>query len=128
MNNEFNSNTRTLIVSFAIAIMFLIPLRFVEVGNIMSSPAMVLGDTTGQEIVLPNDKVEGPMLEAPYAETEAMVLGASTEAEVETCLSEDEASKMITEYSKILEVVKENELQTSKIVEEILAIEKNTCK
>lgn len=128
MNNEFNSNTRTLIVSFAIAIMFLIPLRFVEVGNMMSTPSMILGETTGQEIVLPNDKVEAPLLEAPYAETESMVLGASTEEEVETCISEEEALKMITEYSKILEVVKENELQTSKIVEDILAIEKNTCK
>lgn len=70
MINESNRNTRTLIVSFVLAIMALVPLRFVEAGQIIEANRgeMVLGDS--EEIILPNAEV--PMnkvvLEAPYNE------------------------------------------------------------
>lgn len=56
MNNEFNQNTRTLIVSFVFALMVMIPLRFVEYGNIYSEPA-VLGESV---------EVAEPKIEAPF--------------------------------------------------------------
>ncbi len=64
MNNEFNRNTRTLIVGFVVAIMALIPMRFIEAGQEMASyvPFQVLGETTEVRQVV--KKVEP--LEAPY--------------------------------------------------------------
>ncbi|OIP87091.1 hypothetical protein CO009_00115 [Candidatus Shapirobacteria bacterium CG_4_8_14_3_um_filter_35_11] len=44
MNNEFNLNTRTLIVSFVFALMIMVPLRFIEVKNEVSKP-IVLGES-----------------------------------------------------------------------------------
>lgn len=65
MNNSAR-NTRTLIVSFVVAVMALIPLRMVEVGqmaNLMEmGNSVVLGETTTLEVLV----VEEPMLEAPY--------------------------------------------------------------
>lgn len=74
MNNDFNRNCRTLIVCFVIALMFLVPLRFVEFSNqiIEISNAEILGASTvvKEEVVLPNDEVEEVFLEAPYNEIE----------------------------------------------------------
>lgn len=56
MNNEFNLNTRTLIISFVFALMVMVPLRFVEVGNLVGQSA-VLGDSIEAPL---------PKLEAPY--------------------------------------------------------------
>lgn len=77
MMKDFNGNSRTLIVSFVIAIMFLVPLRFVELGNQMSevSQTQVLGASTTvskKAVVLPNAAVnEKAVLEAPYDEIES---------------------------------------------------------
>jgi hypothetical protein len=59
-------NIRTLIVCFVIAIMALIPLRFIEVGNSMmeQSNQTVLGEqVTVSEL---------PVLESPYDEIEGL--------------------------------------------------------
>ncbi len=56
MNDNINRNTRTLIVSFVIAVMVLIPLRFVEVGNGLGSEVSVLGES----VVSPEVKIESP--------------------------------------------------------------------
>lgn len=59
MNNDINRNTRTLIVSFVLALAVMIPLRFVELGNAVGGQsAAVLGVST--ETAAP------PRLEAPY--------------------------------------------------------------
>ena len=58
MNDNINRNTRTLIVSFVIAVMVLIPLRFVEVGNGLGSEVSVLGES----VVSPEVKIESPMI------------------------------------------------------------------
>lgn len=44
MNKDFNLNTRTLIISFVFALMVMLPLRFVEVGNEVSRP-VILGES-----------------------------------------------------------------------------------
>jgi hypothetical protein len=56
MNNDFNLNTRTLIVSFVFALMVLVPLRFVEINNVAFDP-MVLGESI---------EAPAPRLEAPF--------------------------------------------------------------
>ena len=55
MNKEFNQNTRTLIVSFVFAIMIMVPLRFVEISNMVIEP-LVLGETT--EIVISKNEID----------------------------------------------------------------------
>ena len=103
---EINKNTRTLIMSFTIAILAMIPLRFVEVGNqieVVNTPSMVLGETS-QQVILPNSD-----LESPYDVIDA-------EIKVSDCLSEEDASVMIKEivnemspdYLSEIELVKEN--------------------
>lgn len=44
MNKDFNLNTRTLIISFVLSLMVMVPLRFVEVNNETSKP-IVLGES-----------------------------------------------------------------------------------
>jgi hypothetical protein len=55
---DFDRNIRTLIVCFVLAIVALVPLRLVEIGNIVDvSSTHVLGETTEygkNEIALPN--------------------------------------------------------------------------
>jgi hypothetical protein len=69
--NDFNRNTRTLIVGFVVAIMFLVPLRFVEVGQELNSvnKPQVLGEMSQQVVITP---VIGEVakLEEPYNEIE----------------------------------------------------------
>lgn len=66
-NND--RNTRTLIISFVIAIMALVPLRFYEVGQqsvdmISNSNVQVLGEV--EEIVEPTVAPAQPLLESPW--------------------------------------------------------------
>lgn len=56
MNKEFNQNTRTLIVSFVLALSVMVPLRFVEVSNSVVFNPVVLGET----IVAAEAKIEAP--------------------------------------------------------------------
>jgi len=72
--NNFDKNTRTLIVSFLIAIFALIPLRFIEAGQEqgMMMDAQVLGET----VVVSNENVSEesrPIFEAPYNELEKCI-------------------------------------------------------
>lgn len=61
---DINRNTRTLIISFSLALMVMIPLRFVEVGQLLgnSGPSQVLGESV---------EFSQPQLEAPYNELES---------------------------------------------------------
>lgn len=91
-----------------------------------NSNQMVLGEWVEQRVVLPNAEVKAPLLEAPYNRTETAVLGAATEDS--SCYTNEEAGRLIEAYTKKLEIVKDNELQTKQTVEEILDVENNTCK
>ena len=69
--NNLNRNTRTLIVSFLIAIFALIPLRFIEVGQMQEQYLMetqVLGEKTEEIVEEPIEEISG--LEAPYDQLE----------------------------------------------------------
>jgi hypothetical protein len=71
-------NTRTLIVCFSMAVMALIPLRFVEVGQMMEVAAgqtQVLGETTQKVVTLPKAAdIKQVGLEAPYNEIDGPCL------------------------------------------------------
>ncbi len=83
--NNLNRNTRTLIVSFLIAIFALIPLRFIEVGQQQNYliPTQVLGEKT--EAVMEDNSG----LEAPYNE-------------IEKCYSQKEIDDMEKEVEALL--------------------------
>jgi hypothetical protein len=81
--NETQRNTRTLIVSFVVAVMALVPLRFLEIGNqqYTMGGSVVLGDQINAEspdLVKMEEDVEmvsfensqAPLFEAPYDEIE----------------------------------------------------------
>ena len=109
--NESTKNVRTLIVSFVIAIMFLIPLRFIEVGqNMMEQPA-VLGDQTEQteqvEVVLPNSEVST----IEYA-----------------CMSKEEAGKVISMLKGIIENGKLTAVEVDNVISDMKVLENYSCK
>lgn len=68
--NNLNRNSRTLIISFVIALMVMVPLRFIEVDQAILAPEVnVLGEETwvGENV---SGEVTGEGLEAPYNEIE----------------------------------------------------------
>lgn len=67
-------NTRTLIVSFVIALMVMVPLRFVEYGNMLEE-VRVLGESMTIE-----EEVASPF-EAPYNEIEMAACWSQEEVE-----------------------------------------------
>ena len=108
MNDNINRNTRTLIVSFVIAIMVLIPLRFVEVGNSLDSGASVLGETVVQSEA---------KIEAPYDQIDSTA-PCNLDQEVDAAVS------LLT--TKLGEDLSENEAE--EIFGEIESIEATRCK
>lgn len=124
--NDNARNTRTLIVSFVFAIMALIPLRFVEVGQMMSSSSQVLGDQMyAGEVVLPVDELgEQGVLEAPYNELETeQVLGQSSD-----CLPTEDGLALLSEYEGRLSEGGLDGVTTDRMVSEMIQIESAMCK
>ncbi len=90
MNKDINKNTRTLVISFVVALGVLVPLRFVEVGNMMTASTggnyQVLGESVArdEEVVLPEiveeclpeDQVM-PMVKALLSEVTSPGIGES---------------------------------------------------
>ncbi len=112
---EINRNTRTLIISFTVAILAMIPLRFVEVGNqleVIDSRSMVLGETS-QEVISPTSDLESPY---NVIDAEAEAVESAEAVEANDCLTEVDASVMIKEivndmspdYLSEIELVREN--------------------
>ncbi len=108
MNDNINRNTRTLIVSFVAAIMVLIPLRFVEVGNSLNGEASVLGET----MVQPEAKIE-----APYDQIDSIV-PCNLDQDVDTAVS------LLT--AKLEEGLSTDEAEV--IFNEIESVEATRCK
>jgi hypothetical protein len=111
--DNLNRNTRTLIVSFVIAIFALIPLRFIEVGgqqSMLDTP-QVLGETIS---VVPTKSVE-IKLEAPYNE-------------IENCISRKEVNLAEKEVIKKLEEGSLDEEQRMMILDKLREVEINVCK
>lgn len=114
-----NNNVRTLIVSFVVAIMALIPLRFVEAGqeiNYNPTKVMVLGETTSQkEVVLPNAEIK---LESPYNEIENQ----------KSCFSQEEINLA---WDSLKSGVENGQIEAKKlnqVVTGIIELEQNKCK
>jgi len=102
MNNDINRNTRTLIVSFVIAIMVLIPLRFVEVGNSLDNGASVLGETAVQseaKIEAPYDQIDSSLPCNLDQEVDAEV--SLLTAKLAEDLSADEAEIIFSEIENV---------------------------
>ena len=111
---EINRNTRTLIVCFTVAIIAMIPLRFVELGNqleVIDSRSMVLGETS-QPVILPSSE-----LESPYDEIDGeLSVEVIDVVDVNDCLTEADAAVMIKEivnemtpdYLSEIDLVREN--------------------
>jgi len=102
MNDNINRNTRTLIVSFVIAIMVLIPLRFVEVGNSLGSGASVLGETVVQseaKIEAPYDQIDSSLACNLDQEVDAAV--SLLTANLAEDLSTDEAEVIFREIESV---------------------------
>ncbi len=70
MIEDTNRNVRTLIVSFVVAIMALIPLRFMELGeSALQVPEISHTQVLGESVEV-EEEVTGLGLEAPYDEIE----------------------------------------------------------
>lgn len=137
--NDTARNTRTLIVSFVFAIMALIPLRFVEVGQSLQNQPMVLGEKIQnvETVVLPEDGIsEEIVLEAPYNEIEngyisdsdQEVLGEQTEMVASDCIPTDDARNVLAEYETQLSEGGLDGETTDRLVSEMIAIESMMCK
>jgi hypothetical protein len=113
MNNH-SRNTRTLIASFAIAIMALIPLRMVEAGqmaNLMEvNNPVVLGESVEVDEPKIEMKAEKPLLESPYVQIEESCIDPA-EAELEMTMiesklyqdgwSQEEVGEMLVEIKEL---------------------------
>lgn len=87
MNNN-NRNTRTLIVSFVVAVMVMIPLRFIEYGNQVGKMADFSQPVVLGEYVEQSEDVEPEVvLEYPYNELEEGG-GCLTQADFEVLAGE----------------------------------------
>ncbi|MBU1088393.1 hypothetical protein KKA02_00745 [Patescibacteria group bacterium] len=116
----FDRNTRTLIVSFVVAIFALVPLKFYEEGMRLDfvQEAMVLG--VNEAVVLPEaGLVETDLyeeLEAPYKEIESL-----------SCFSREVVEDKIGWIVDILESEELSEEEVNDLIEEIERIEKSVC-
>lgn len=115
--NEINSNTRTLIVGFVLAIMVLIPLRFVEVGQMVgqSTSKQVLGvETVSQAVTEPTKAV----LEEPYQTIE----------NTKVCITKAEIDSGWADLKTEAENKQMNQDQISEAVGQLVSAEENICK
>lgn len=108
MNNELNQNTRTLLVSFVFALMVMVPLRFVEVGNMMGSQAVL-----GESIEAP-----APRIESPFDSTE-LSPGCLTSGYVDKVIAFLNVEKKVKNISKA---------NLAKVQDEIVNFESQRCK
>lgn len=111
---DFNKNTRTLIVSFVIAIFALIPLRFVEAGyelNYNNSETQVLGESDVASVEVVKERLS---LEEPYNEIEnRKCIEKSELVKLEKEALEKIQNKNLnaTDKSNILENLKDQEMR-----------------
>ena len=116
--NESNQNIRTLIVSFAIAIFTLIPLRFVEVGQ--------MSDNLGQPQVLGVEQVaevspaaSAPVLEAPYDQID----GAA-----KNCIDQQTADGLLKQREDVLSQGGLDRETVDRLMSEVQQIDASICK
>jgi hypothetical protein len=117
--NETNRNTRTLIVSFVLVIMVLIPLRFVEVGQtiIDSNQQQVLGETTVAKEILPA-AAPTTILEEPYNTIENSV----------KCISRTDLDSAWADLRTEVENKQVDEAGAEEMIASLVAAEARICK
>jgi len=128
---ESNRNTRTLIVSFVFAIMAMIPLRFVEAGQMMKtsftppSRSAVLGEID-EAVILPNAE-----LESPYNVIDGAVIG---EAEVidevadSDCILKSDADVLVSSIGEEMMNESLSEVELADLMSELMLISESVCK
>jgi hypothetical protein len=116
MNEDINRNTRTLILSFVIAIMVLIPLRFVEVGQLLTNTdVQVLGETvTNQEVVV--EPTVG--LEEPY----------NTIENGQDCIQRADIDAAWSDLKSEVENKQIDENQATEMTKNLILAEEKVCK
>ena len=121
-----DKNMRTLIISFVVALMVMVPLRFVEAtGQTLEATNRVLGEMTAVPMqtvnreTVPVVKNDGA-LEAPYKTIEEKKICISSE------LAEKQVDAIIKNYGGSLE--KLTEAQSLIVYNQIEKIDKSTCK
>lgn len=114
MNNDLNKNTRTLIVSLAVAIFALIPLRFVEAGQqVQSNGAQILGE--GEQVAEVVESVMG--LEAPYSELETR-----------GCITNERLASKMDKVTELLNSGTLDEVQRKALVDDLESTALNLCR
>ena len=116
---NFDRNTRTLIVSFLVAIFALIPLRFIEAGE--------------QESLFNNAQVLGEKMSEPLFTEEVINSGTNVKLEapydrLEACISEQEAKAAEDEVINQLDNKELSNEEIVTIVEKLREIEVNICR
>lgn len=113
--NNFDRNTRTLIVSFLVAIFALIPLRFIEAGEQQNfvSDSQVLGETIS--VPVETEDVVKSKLEAPYNELESCLSNEELKAMEDDVLSQIQAGGLSNDQTAdILNTLRESEEKVCK--------------
>ncbi|HWS48909.1 MAG TPA: hypothetical protein VN174_02590 [Candidatus Methanoperedens sp.] len=114
---NFDRNTRTLIVSFLIAIFALIPLRFIEAGqeqeSLYYSQSQVLGESTevGNNV---EEKLDEVRLEAPYDV-------------LESCVSKSDLVIISEEVFRQFDNGEISEDEARQLLEDVAVLQKNVC-
>lgn len=119
--NDLDRNTRMLIVCFAVALGALIPLRFVEAGQIMVvRQSQVLGEMSVPEFELdrPAQGLDPARLEAPYDQIDGGVVG---------CIDAREAGVLIDRLTGELIEGIYSEVRVKEILGEAEKIEERVC-
>lgn len=113
--NEINRNTRTLVVSFVVAIMVLIPLRFVEVGQTVGNndEVQVLGET-----MVSQEAASTAVLEEPYRTIENN----------KNCVTKADIGSAWAELGAEVESGQIDEGQATDIMAQLVSVEKDSCK
>ena len=116
--NESNQNIRTLIVSFVIAIFTLIPLRFVEVGQMTvdQDQPQVLGVDQVAEVTPAN---AAPVLEAPYDQIDAAK---------KNCIDQQTADGLLKQREKVLSQGGLDRATVDRLMSEVQQIDASICK
>ena len=116
--NDLNRNTRTLIVSFVIAIMVLVPLRFVEAGEqatLVNESSQVLGEVSE---VVESNSVKTAKLEEPYNEIDGN----------QDCIDKVELEKLERAVSERLQQEDLGDSDKLKLLDGLREQELNVCK
>lgn len=128
---ESNRNTRTLIVSFVFAVMAMIPLRFVEAGQMMKtsftppSRSAVLGEID-EAVILPNAE-----LESPYNVIDGAVIGEAEVAEEvadSDCILKSDADVLVSSIGEEMMNESLSEAELADLMSELMLISESVCR